>query len=457
MFFVNTKRGEPYVEAGHAYGLDFEHDGRAVAPVDIDGDGDLDLAILSLQGLRLALNQQPARPFVRLRLRAKQGHALGLGAEITLTAGGRTQVAWMHLTEGFHTQIAAEVHFGLGDLGPIESVRVRWPSGRVDTYHGIGAGARYTLAEGGGSARAAIPAWPEQTRPRPARAFDIGLRAAGLDGPGGVIAKEGRPAVVNFWAPSCEACKRELPALGEYAKAAGDAVQVVGVSVETEDLEGAKAFAKKLGLGFDLRLANDDVVAAFFGSSGRIALPATFVFDAQGELQRSFYREIDRAEVAAMVGALASKPALEDFRMLALSHIRKREHRKAGQVLDEARRVLHDSNARARIGTLYLHVGRTAIGRHMLQKATAERPDDVDAWAALGWALRESGDLDAAERAVRHALDRAPKHAHALNHMGRIHEARGNKGAAAEMYRAAVAADPDFVAAKRSLERVSAK
>ncbi len=423
--------------------------------MDIDGDGDLDLAVLSLQGLRLLLNQQPARPFVRIRLRAKKGHALGLGAEIRVKAGGREQVSWMYLTEGFHTQVSAERHFGLGDAEAVESARVRWPSGRVDTYAGLEAGARYTLVEGGGAERASIPSWPEQARPRPARAFDIGVRARELEGTRRALAKKGRPAVVNFWAPWCEACKRELPTLAKYARDAGTAVQVVGVSVETKDMAGVRAFAKKLRLDFDLRLANDDVVAAFFGSSGRIALPATFVFDAAGRLQRSFYREIDRAELETMVAALDTLPSLEDFRMLALSHIRLREHREAGLVLDQARLALDDSNARARIGTLYLHVGRTAIGRHMLQKATSERPDDVDAWSALGWALREGGDLDAAEEAIRHALDRAPKHAHALNHMGRVHEARGQNDEAAKMYRAAVEADPDFVSAKRNLKRVS--
>jgi len=418
-----------------------------VAPIDVDGDGDLDLAVLSLQGLRLALNRHPARHFVRLRLRGA-----ARGARIEVEAGGRTQVDWLDPTAGFHTQQNAERHFGLGAAERVTRVTVRWASGTTDTYEDLQADARYTLTEGGTAQRSELKRWPEASRPRPPVAFDTRIRSARLRGGEAPLAKRGRPAVVNFWAPWCDACKRELPALRAFARA-HPGVDVVGVSVET-DLAKARAFAKTQRLDFDLRVANDDVIAAFFGPNARIELPATFVFDAKGQLQRSFYREIDGGELTRLAAALEGQVSLEDFRMLALSHIGRGEHRQAGAVLDEARRALEGSNAQARIGTLYLHIGRNAMGLHLLRGATKERPDDVDAWAALGWALRETGDLDAAEGAIRHALARAPTHAHAQNHLGRVLEARGDLAGAARWYRGAVAADPDFAAAKRNLKRV---
>jgi hypothetical protein len=40
------------------------------------------------------------------------------------------------------------LHFGLGDATRVESVEVRWPSGRVDRYAELAADAGYLLREG---------------------------------------------------------------------------------------------------------------------------------------------------------------------------------------------------------------------------------------------------------------------------------------------------------------------
>jgi hypothetical protein len=40
------------------------------------------------------------------------------------------------------------LHFGLGEATRIESVEVRWPSGKVDRYSGLAANTGYLLREG---------------------------------------------------------------------------------------------------------------------------------------------------------------------------------------------------------------------------------------------------------------------------------------------------------------------
>ncbi|MHC5543865.1 ASPIC/UnbV domain-containing protein, partial [Singulisphaera rosea] len=40
------------------------------------------------------------------------------------------------------------LHFGLGDVSRADSVEVRWPSGKVDRYQDLEAGAGYRLREG---------------------------------------------------------------------------------------------------------------------------------------------------------------------------------------------------------------------------------------------------------------------------------------------------------------------
>jgi thiol-disulfide isomerase/thioredoxin len=301
--FLQQAPGAPYLEAGYALGLDFDDDGRAVAALDVDGDGDLDLAMLSLQRLRLLQNDGPPGRFARLRLRATRGEAHAVGAVVTLTAGGRAQVDRVRLTAGFQTQVSAELHFGLGAASAVDRVQVRWPSGATETFTGVQAGQRNLLVEGAGASQPQpIPSWPKETRPAPRVPYDLRLPAADAKGQGHPLGTPGRATVVNFWAPWCAACERELPALSDLAKARAD-VDVVGVSVEVGDRAGALAYAEKKALSFGVRFADDAIIEAFFGKSGRIDLPATFVFDATGRLQRAFRHEIDRAGVEAALKA----------------------------------------------------------------------------------------------------------------------------------------------------------
>ncbi|MGO9913321.1 MAG: ASPIC/UnbV domain-containing protein, partial [Isosphaeraceae bacterium] len=45
----------------------------------------------------------------------------------------------------------ARLHAGLGSIDRVESVEVRWPSGKLDTYRNLAADQGYRLREGDAS------------------------------------------------------------------------------------------------------------------------------------------------------------------------------------------------------------------------------------------------------------------------------------------------------------------
>jgi tetratricopeptide (TPR) repeat protein len=125
--------------------------GRGLACGDLDNDGRLDLLIVD-EGAPLAYfhNQGPAGHFVTFRLEGSVPGSNGdaVGARVTLRTGDRRQVAeriggGSYLSAGDH-----RLHFGLGSATRVDSVEVRWPSGRVDRYTGIVADTGYLLREG---------------------------------------------------------------------------------------------------------------------------------------------------------------------------------------------------------------------------------------------------------------------------------------------------------------------
>jgi enediyne biosynthesis protein E4 len=124
---------------------------RSTPVADLDGDGDLDILITVLDAPPVLLMNRvgQAKRSIILRLRGTSSNREGIGARVELTAGGRKGMREMTRGGGDLSASDAIVHFGLGDPEAAESVRIVWPSGRVDTLGPLPAGITYTIEEGG--------------------------------------------------------------------------------------------------------------------------------------------------------------------------------------------------------------------------------------------------------------------------------------------------------------------
>jgi hypothetical protein len=149
--------------------------GRGLAVGDIDNDGRMDVLIVG-QGAPLALlRNQPASAaghFLTLALEGVTSNRDGIGAKVTVTAGGRSQLAVRFGGGSYQSASDSRLHFGLGAARLADRVEVRWPSGRRDTYDRLAADAGYRLREG-----AAKPAPLAGFAATPRSALSFALRA----------------------------------------------------------------------------------------------------------------------------------------------------------------------------------------------------------------------------------------------------------------------------------------
>ena len=125
--------------------------GRGLAVGDVDNDGRMDVLIVG-QGAPLALLHNQSIPaaghFLTLALEGVASNRDGVGAKVTVTACGRSQVAARFGGGSYLSASDPRLHFGLGAAQRADRVDVRWPSGRRDSYERLEADVGYRLREG---------------------------------------------------------------------------------------------------------------------------------------------------------------------------------------------------------------------------------------------------------------------------------------------------------------------
>jgi tetratricopeptide (TPR) repeat protein len=459
-----------FVQSAYVLGLDSDDDGRAVAAVDIDGDGDLDLVLLTAQGLRLLENTSAPRHFSRVRLTAVRSQAHAVGATVQLRAGGVTHRDFVKITDGFRTQVPFDLHFGLGNVARIDSLEVRWPSGKVDVWKDLPVDQLLLVREGTPAVEArSLARWPDSTRPRPDVLPAPTVEARPLDG-GMARVAGGRPAVINFWAPWCAPCKLELPQLVDLARRYRGEVDFAGISVELKDLESVRASIGQFNIPYPQFLADDSIMRRFFGSNDEAALPSTFVFAADGRLRRVFHGAITEADLNALLLSFRDEGVrTTDLSLLARMAFRAGNYEKAiehyGKLaalepdrLDQVGVAWEHRRARAQfyLGVARLRSGRPTEAVADLQAAIRLLGEDHGVLLQLGIAAAQAQMLEVAADALQRAVRVKPDSVPAWINKARVHRAKGEIEAAKDSYTRALSVDPRNEPARNELASIPA-
>jgi len=132
---------------------------RGLAIGDLWNDGHQSAVISNMNASpSLLLNQaRSANHWVAFRTVGTKSNRDGIGARITMKAGSRNFVDEVRSGSSYISNNDMRVHFGLGAAAKIDWVQIRWPSGLVERFEGLGVDAIHTLKEGSGKeVRAAL-------------------------------------------------------------------------------------------------------------------------------------------------------------------------------------------------------------------------------------------------------------------------------------------------------------
>lgn len=111
---------------------------------------------------------------------------------------------------------------------------------------------------------------------------------------------KGTPVVVNLWASWCEPCRREMPMLGEAARAHAE-VQFLGVNI-LDSRQGAADFIREYGVPFPSIFDPSGAIRTDLASFG---VPVTVFFASDGTLVAKVDGELGQDTLDEHLAAIA--------------------------------------------------------------------------------------------------------------------------------------------------------
>jgi peroxiredoxin len=509
--FLNTGDGG-FADISALSGADLPHDGRAAALSDWDGDGDLDVWLASRTGPRVRLLRNRSGSgddFVALRLRGTDSNRDGIGARVRLLLASSTasesssRIQSLRAGEGFLAQSSKWVHFGLAEGEIPSKIEVLWPAGGLEVFDGIQPGGRYLLTQGGKARR--LPARADRlaltaSEPIPP---DVGggshirLTARPLMPPlqyedfNGRVQQvpSGKPVLLNLWASWCAPCVGELRDLDRHqAELDAAGLSVLALSVD-EDLSRAQDLLENLQLDLPVGVAPaptldqlDVLQKALLEERRRLALPMSFLIDADGRLAVLYKGAIElddlrsdlgildldsfetRAATARFPGRWATVPVAFPHQKLAgefssfghpdVARFYERvASGSAGQLAET------DATGRKLAAAIeLLKQGREGEASKLLESVFEElatrlkaNPDDNVARHQLGLLLLAVGRPGAALQAFEQILEREPENVKALSSAALLHWRAGHHQEARELVERVARLDPEAATRVRAL------
>jgi enediyne biosynthesis protein E4 len=122
------------------WGFTLPLDSRGAAYADLDNDGDLDIVVNNLNHksviYRNNQNQLSPKNFLRIKLINEENKPT-LNSKVTIYHNYQLQIAELNPIRGFYSTSENILHFGLGDVQKIDSLKAVWPDGKTEILKNV--------------------------------------------------------------------------------------------------------------------------------------------------------------------------------------------------------------------------------------------------------------------------------------------------------------------------------
>ncbi|MBT8185878.1 MAG: VCBS repeat-containing protein, partial [Eudoraea sp.] len=142
--------GVRFTDKTAAHGLDQPSNSNGAAYADLDNDGDLDLIVNNINEPAFIFrneSQKNENGYLQIQLEGTDLNTQGIGARVAIYSNGKMQTQEQFATRGYLSTVTPILHFGLGNTAVIDSLLIRWNSGKQQTLKELEANQTITLFE----------------------------------------------------------------------------------------------------------------------------------------------------------------------------------------------------------------------------------------------------------------------------------------------------------------------
>ena len=137
--FSNQRNGRFALIPNEQSGLIVPRSSRGAAFADLGGKGRMSTVVNNIDNQPFLYEYARTSPahWVRFKLVGVNCNRDAIGARISLTASGLTQMDEIRSSGSFVSSSDVRLHFGLGDAAVVDKVEIRWPDGTTEQHTGL--------------------------------------------------------------------------------------------------------------------------------------------------------------------------------------------------------------------------------------------------------------------------------------------------------------------------------
>jgi enediyne biosynthesis protein E4 len=148
--FANLRNGRFALIPSSESGFTDARSSRGAAFGDLRGDGRMNIVVNNVDNTPFLYEsaEERERHWVRFKLVGVKCNRDAIGARVSITAAGKTQMDEVRSADSFVSSSDVRLHFGLDHAATIDKVEIRWPDGSMEQRTGVAVDREHVIRQG---------------------------------------------------------------------------------------------------------------------------------------------------------------------------------------------------------------------------------------------------------------------------------------------------------------------